>query len=634
MHKSLIQPHGGKLIDRTLQGIERQTAFENAHALPRLTLSKRNLADLECIATGVYSPLEGFVDEEEYYNIVNDMRLGSGLAWSIPVTLQVPEIIADKCRLDTEIALVHPNGNILAVMTITSKFKPDQDSEAKKVYGTTEDAHPGVRHLRTEGEVYLGGPITLVNRIGHNDFQDYRFTPAYTRSEFLKRQWNTIVAFQTRNPIHRAHEYITKIALEIVEGLFINPIVGLTKSDDIPASVRMQCYEVLIDKYYPQDRTLLGVFPAAMRYAGPREAILHAIARQNYGCTHFIIGRDHAGVGSYYGTYDAQHIFDEFGPNELAIIPLKFEHAFYCTRTQTMATAKTSPSPVEEQIHLSGTKVREMLSRGKVPPVEFTRPEIAEILVASMSPLTASSNIAQYCSDKVDLTPPTSLKTKGRGELDSPLNSRSGAGGEVNQTVLPHRLTNIPGGKKSMQRQGVTLWFTGLSGSGKTTLATAVERKLKARHCKVELLDGDIVRTNLSKGLGFSKEDRDTNIRRIGFVANLLSRNGVVAITATISPYRAIRDEIRERTENFMEVYVNAPLEICEGRDVKGLYAKARSGEIKHFTGIDDPYEPPLNPEVVCYTAQETIEQSVDKVIAELERYGYIPVRQFSAVAV
>jgi sulfate adenylyltransferase len=394
MHKSLIQPHGGKLVDRSLQGIERETAFERAHLLPRLTLSQRNLANLECIATGLYSPLEGFVDEKEYYNIVNNMRLGSGLAWSIPVTLQVPQAACYRYRLDDEIALAHPNGDILAVMSITSKFKPDQDDEAKKVYGTTEEAHPGVHSMRTEGQVYLGGPITLVNTIPHNDFQNYRLTPVATRAEFVKRQWNTIVAFQTRNPIHRAHEYITKIAMELVDGLFINPLVGCTKPDDIPASVRMQCYETLIAKYYPKHRTLLGVFPAAMRYAGPREAIMHAIARQNYGCTHFIVGRDHARVGSYYGTYDAQHIFDEFRRDELEIIPLKFEHAFYCTRTQSMATAKSSPSTPEERIHLSGTKVREMLSRGQVPPPEFTRPEVAEILVASMMRREASSYIA------------------------------------------------------------------------------------------------------------------------------------------------------------------------------------------------------------------------------------------------
>ncbi|TBR56873.1 sulfate adenylyltransferase [Westiellopsis prolifica IICB1] len=385
INKTLIQPHGGKLVDCYLHSKEGDITLENAHALPRLILSKRNLADLECIATGVYSPLDGFVGEQDYYTIVKDMRLSSGLAWSVPVTLQIPEFVSDDYKLDSEIALAHPNGDILAVMLITSKFKPDQDFEAQKVYLTTEDAHPGVKALRAEGEVYLGGSIKLINPIPQNDFLDYRLTPKASRSEFQKRHWNTIAAFQTRNPIHRAHEYITKTALELVDGLFINPLVGMTKSDDIPASVRMQCYEVLIKKYYPQHRVLLGVFPAAMRYAGPREAIMHAIARQNYGCTHFIVGRDHAGVGSYYGTYDAQYIFDEFTSEELRITPLKFEHAFYCTRTQSMATAKTSPSTPEERIHLSGTKVREMLRNGLTPPPEFSRPEVAEILIQSMS---------------------------------------------------------------------------------------------------------------------------------------------------------------------------------------------------------------------------------------------------------
>ncbi|MHC5779916.1 sulfate adenylyltransferase [Nostoc sp.] len=385
MNKTLIEPHGGKLVDCYLYGKEGEIALENAHSLPRLILSDRNLADLECIVTGVYSPLDGFVSEQDYHTIVKDMRLSSGLAWSIPVTLQIPELIADNYKLDSEIALAHSNGEILAVMIITSKFKPDQDFEAEKIYLTSEDAHPGVQALRAEGKVYLGGSIKLVNSIPHKEFLDYRLSPKTTRSQFQKRQWNTIAAFQTRNPIHRAHEYITKIALEVIDGLFINPLVGTTKSDDIPASVRMECYEVLMSKYYPQNRVLLGVFPAAMRYAGPREAIMHAIARQNYGCTHFIVGRDHAGVGSYYGTYDAQYIFSEFTSEELRITPLNFEHAFYCTRTQSMATAKTSPSNSEERIHLSGTKVREMLKNGKTPPPEFSRPEVAEILVKHMS---------------------------------------------------------------------------------------------------------------------------------------------------------------------------------------------------------------------------------------------------------
>jgi sulfate adenylyltransferase len=385
MNKTLIEPHGGQLVDCYLRGKEGEIALENAHTLSRLILSHRNLADIECIVTGVYSPLDGFVGEQDYYTIIKDMRLSSGLAWTIPVTLQISELVADKYKLDTEIALAHPNGEILAVMLITSKFKPNQDFEAEKIYLTTEDAHPGVKALRAEGKVYLGGSIKLINSIPHEEFLNYRLTPKTSRSEFQKRQWNTIAAFQTRNPIHRAHEYITKIALEVVDGLFINPLVGTTKSDDIPASVRMECYEVLMSKYYPQKCVLLGVFPAAMRYAGPREAIMHAIARQNYGCTHFIVGRDHAGVGSYYGTYDAQYIFGEFTSEELKIASLNFEHAFYCIRTQSMATAKTSPSNPEERIHLSGTKVREMLKNGKTPPPEFSRPEVAEILVKHMS---------------------------------------------------------------------------------------------------------------------------------------------------------------------------------------------------------------------------------------------------------
>lgn len=384
MSVGLIEPHGKQLVNRSLKGNERQDLFEKAHALPRITLSKRNIADLQCIATGIYSPLEGFVNEAEYNLIVNDMRLSNGLAWSIPVTLQIPESEAEKCRLDSQIALAHPDGEILAVMTVESKFTPDQDHEAQQVYLTTEDAHPGVKAMKAEGPVYLGGPIFLVNDIPYDSFLEYRLSPVQTRLEFAKREWNTVVAFQTRNPIHRAHEYITKTALETVDGLFINPLVGMTKSDDIPADVRVKCYETIMSLYYPKDRTLLGVFPAAMRYAGPREAIMHAIARQNYGCTHFIVGRDHAGVGDYYGTYDAQKLFEEFNTDELKIQPVKFEHAFYCKLTKGMATAKTSPSVKEDRIHLSGTKVRAMLREGKKPPAEFTRPEIAEILIESM----------------------------------------------------------------------------------------------------------------------------------------------------------------------------------------------------------------------------------------------------------
>jgi sulfate adenylyltransferase len=380
MSKTLVAPHGGTLVSRVLGGAELQQAVDKAKTLSVINLSERNVSDLECIATGIYSPLTGFVTEQEYKSVVDTMHLPSGLAFSIPITLQVSEDVGASVQTGTEVALA-ADGRILAVMTITDKYKPDQNAEAKKVYRTDDDKHPGVAAMREAGPVYLGGPISVVADLPSNAFPDYHFSPEKTRALFAEKGWHTVVAFQTRNPIHRAHEYITKIALESVDGLFINPLVGATKSDDIPANVRMQCYHTLIDGYYAKNRVLLGVYPAAMRYAGPREAVLHALSRQNYGCSHFIVGRDHAGVGSYYGTYDAQQIFDDLNPGSLAITPVKFENSFYCNRTKQMATDKTTSSKPEERISLSGTKVREMLGQGQIPPEEFSRPEVAKILI-------------------------------------------------------------------------------------------------------------------------------------------------------------------------------------------------------------------------------------------------------------
>ena len=382
MSKPLISPHGGTLVDRVLTGSERHDAVKRAQNLPQLALSERNLADLECLATGIYSPLEGFVSEADYKSIVDTMRLSNGTVWSIPITLQVAEDAASQYPAGQEIALTS-GGEILAVMNVTDVYRPNQTREAEQVYRTDDSKHPGVAAMMDAGTVYLGGPISLIGELPKGEFDAYKFYPKETRAKFEEKGWGTIVAFQTRNPIHRAHEYITKIALEGVDGLFINPLVGTTKSDDIPASVRMQCYNILIEKYYNQDKVILGVYPAAMRYGGPREAILHAISRQNYGCTHLIVGRDHAGVGDYYGTYDAQEIFDELNEGDLLITPMKFEHAFYCTRTQQMATPKTTSSTSEERIQLSGTKVRAMLSQGQLPPPEFSRPEVAKVLIES-----------------------------------------------------------------------------------------------------------------------------------------------------------------------------------------------------------------------------------------------------------
>jgi sulfate adenylyltransferase len=380
-----MRPHGGTLVDRTLSGTKRRAAFESAHALPRVELSERAVADLECIAHGIYSPLTGFMTEAEYASVIAHMRLPAGLAWTVPVALQLDEARANRVPVDADIALALPNGAIVATMTVTSKYRPDQDKEAQHVFRTSDETHPGVATMRSEGPVYLGGEVTLVDEIPHDDFLDHRLKPAQTRTAFDERGWETIVAFQTRNPIHRAHEYITKVALELVDGLLIHPLVGGTKADDIPADVRMKCYLTLLEHYYPESRTMLSTFPAAMRYAGPMEAIMHAIARQNYGCTHFIVGRDHAGVGNYYGTYDAQKMFDEFRGDELAIVPLRFDNAFFCQRTNQMATEKTSPSTPEERLSLSGTKLRAMLLAGEIPPEYVTRPEVAKVLMASMA---------------------------------------------------------------------------------------------------------------------------------------------------------------------------------------------------------------------------------------------------------
>ncbi len=381
MSNTLIQPHGGTLVDRVLTGAALEAARERADALPRVTLSERSMADLECIATGVYSPLEGFVGQEAYRSIVDLMRLPSGVAWSIPITLQVAEAEAAALSEGEQVALVYPNGERAALLYVSDIYRPDQRDEVAKVYGTTDPEHPGVRAVLESGPVYLGGAIELIAPPPAGPFDDHKATPAETRAAFAERGWHTIVAFQTRNPIHRAHEYLTKVALETVDGLFINPLVGTTKSDDIPAEVRMRCYHVLLEEYYPRDRVLLRVYPAAMRYAGPREAILHAISRQNYGCTHFIVGRDHAGVGDYYGTYDAQRIFEQFDEDELAIAPMKFEHSFYCRTCGSMASTKSCPHDSSHHVFLSGTKVRAMLADGEMPPAEFSRPEVARILM-------------------------------------------------------------------------------------------------------------------------------------------------------------------------------------------------------------------------------------------------------------
>ncbi len=380
-----IAPHGGTLVDHRVPEEERADRLRKAEELPKIALGPRTLSDLEMISTGVFSPLTGFMGREDYESVVETMHLANGLVWSMPITLSVDGYETNGIKEGDEVALTNGEGRIVATMTVADRYSYDKDREARAVYLTDDVNHPGVAALYRQGDILLGGEVTLLDeKPNPRPFPEYYYEPRELRALFAEKGWRRIVGFQTRNPVHRAHEHIQKSALETVDGLLLNPLVGETKSDDIPAAVRMKSYEVILDRYYPKQRTVLAVFPAAMRYAGPREAIFHAMCRKNYGCTHFIVGRDHAGVGDYYGSYDAQHIFDEFTPEELDITPLFFEHAFFCLNCQGMATTKTCPHEAEAHVFFSGTKVREMLRKGEYPPPEFSRPEVVEILIKGL----------------------------------------------------------------------------------------------------------------------------------------------------------------------------------------------------------------------------------------------------------
>ncbi|MGQ0645858.1 MAG: sulfate adenylyltransferase [Elusimicrobiota bacterium] len=385
MYKGSPVPHGGKLVERLLPEARRAQEKARAAKLPGLTLSARRQADIEMLGIGAYSPLSGFLGSEDHRSVVEKGRLASGALWTIPITLDAPAAEADKLKEGQEVALLDENGSPLAILRLKEKFIADRKKEAQAVYGTTEEAHPGVAALYAQEQVFLAGDVDVLELPKHDDFPSHRLTPAQTRQAFAERGWRTVVGFQTRNPVHRAHEYLLKCALESCDGLLLHPLVGATKGDDIPADVRMKCYEVLLKNYFSPARVLLSVNPANMYYAGPREAIFHALIRKNFGCTHFIVGRDHAGVGTYYGTYDAQKKFLEYTFDELGIIPLFFENSFWCKTCGGMASDKTCPHPAEARFSLSGTKVRDMLRAGQRPPAEFSRPEVADVLIESMA---------------------------------------------------------------------------------------------------------------------------------------------------------------------------------------------------------------------------------------------------------
>lgn len=379
-----IKPHGGRLVNRIADAQSREDWLQKAGSLPKVQLNDREISDINMIAVGAFSPLEGFMSAADYHSVVDRMRLANDLPWTIPVTLAVTGEEAAPLSEGDDVLLVACEGTPVAVLHLEEKFHYDREKEADKVYRTTDSTHPGVKYVLESGETLLGGKITLLERVDGTGFIEERLDPAEARALFHKLGWKRVVGFQTRNPVHRAHEYIQKCALEVVDGLFLHPLVGETKSDDIPADVRMDCYKALLERYYPKDRVVLAVLPAAMRYAGPREAIFHALVRKNYGCTHFIVGRDHAGVGNFYGSFDAHYIFDEYDPGELGITPLFFDYTFYCRECGGMASYKTCPHDSDNHISLSGTKVRDMLKSGEMPPVEFSRPEVAQILIDAM----------------------------------------------------------------------------------------------------------------------------------------------------------------------------------------------------------------------------------------------------------
>ena len=565
---SLVQPHGGTLIDRVVPPAEADAFRAAARSLPSLTLDARELSDLELIATGAASPLAGFLGSEDYESVLARLRLADGTVWPLPLTLAVSDEDAAALERGSAIALRDASGHLAGTIVVREVHRRNPLAEARAVYRTEERAHPGVAYLLSRPANLVAGEVRALLP-EEPPFARHRLSPRDLRARIAERGWTRVAGFQTRNPIHRAHEHLTKLALEFTDGIVIHPLVGETKGDDVPAEVRFRAYEALLERYYPRDRTLLAAFPAAMRYAGPREALFHALVRKNYGITHFIVGRDHAGVGRYYGPLEAQQIFEQFQPGELGITPLRFEATFFCHACDMLASPRTCPHPASERLDLSGSRVREILRAGGHLPSAFTRPEVAEILR-------------------------THLGAAPKG-----------------------RVLRRPG--------GFILWFTGLSGAGKSTLAERVRDALSAERA-VEILDGDEVRTHLSKGLGFSREDRDTNIRRIGFVARLLARNRVVAITAAISPYAEARAEMRELAEAegipFVEVYADATLESLIRRDVKGLYRKALAGEIAHFTGVSDPYQPPAAPEVVVHTDREEPEVSLAAILGFLTERG------------
>jgi sulfate adenylyltransferase len=562
-----IAPYGGKLINLLAQGDEREELIRRATELNSLQLSARSMCDLELLSTGAFSPLDRFMGQADYMRVVEEMRLQKGTLFPIPITLPVTDLRGISAG--QSIALRSPKNDLLAVMAVEEIFEWDLAGEARGVLGTEDVRHPLVSEMSSWGRYYISGPLQVLNLPIHYDFAELRNTPRQVRAALRKLGSSNVVAFQTRNPIHRAHEELTKRAAAQIEGsLLIHPVVGMTKPGDVDHYTRVRAYRALFDRYYDKSKTILSLLPLAMRMAGPREALWHAIIRRNHGANHFIVGRDHAGPGvdssgkPFYGPYEAQELLQK-SESEIGVKMVPFQEIVYLPDQDRFEEQHRVP-PGSRVATLSGTQVRnEYLSNGKSLPEWFTRPETAAILSTISLPLS---------------------------------------------------------------QQGFCLWFTGLSGAGKSTIAEILAILLMEHGRQVTVLDGDVVRTHLSKGLGFSKEDRDTNILRIGFVAAEIVRHQGVVLCAAVSPYRATRNECRAMVgENrFIEIFVDTPLELCEQRDIKGMYAKARRGEIKGFTGIDDPYEEPLNPEIRLNTGNCPPEANARQIVRYLLERGFL----------
>lgn len=570
MADHLIEPHGGVLIDLMVDDDRAKELKSASRDWTSIDLSHRQMCDFELLATGGFSPLTGFLNRADYKSVCVDMRLADGTLWPVPITLDVAEELAERFDIGDTVAVRDEEGMMLGALHVEDIWQPDKIAEADAVFGTTSTEHPGVDYLvNGSGAVYVGGSLEAVALPVHYDFRRLRLTPAETREEFSRRGWTKIVAFQTRNPMHRAHvELTTRAAAQQGADLLIHPVVGMTKPGDVDHYTRVRCYQAILDRY-PRNTATLALLPLAMRMAGPKEAIWHAIIRKNHGCTHLIVGRDHAGPGSYrdgnpfYGPYEAQELLRKH-EEELGLSMVDFRMMVYSPETDTYL-------PVDEvtedtrTLSISGTELRERLSDGREIPEWFTYPEV----------------------------------------------------------VAELRRTHPPRGK-----QGFTVFFTGLSGSGKSTIANALRVKLLEMGGRpITLLDGDIVRKNLSSELGFSKEHRDLNIQRIGFVASEISKNGGIAICAPIAPYDATRKKVRRLIEEgggFVLVHISTPLEVCEQRDRKGLYAKARAGLIEEFTGISDPYEDPADAELVIDTTELTPDEAANQIVVYLQHIGYL----------